>query len=415
VSRAGEHTGELRAGVIGLGMIGGGVAVSLARMGRVPTVYDIRAGAHENLDGIEAMVTCPREVAAESDVVFLAVVDAEQARAALSGDDGVLAASRAGLVVVLLSTVSPEQLRELSAICAERGVVLLDVGVTGGARAADNGLVVMVGGDAAEYERVLPVLHDFAKSVIYCGPLGAGMAAKLARNALTYTSWVAVREAASLAAAGGVPLDKFLTILEEGTDGGTDPLNSLRSILRETDPDPAQLSATLAIVHKDLRAIHSMAWRERIETPLLDLITPHLEQVFRGTSPTRLPDDAHDRGIEMARRAYGDAVSERFAGVTEPTPIQRDTVDHLFGEIWASPELTTRDKRLLVIGATTMLGRQDLLEVQVRGGIIGQEFSVEQLRQIVRFLHYYASWENGSSIQMAVERIVAESEATSRP
>jgi alkylhydroperoxidase/carboxymuconolactone decarboxylase family protein YurZ len=179
-------------------------------------------------------------------------------------------------------------------------------------------------------------------------------------------------------------------------------------MLRETEPDQAQLVATLRLVKKDVGAIHELAWLEGIETPLLDLIAPRMTAVFAGSEPTRLPEDPHERGLELARRAYGEAVSSRLGDLAEPTPIQRDTVDHLFGEIWASPELTVRDKRLLLLGATTMLGRQDLLEVQVRGGLLAEEFTVPQLRQLVRFLHYYTSWENGSAIQMVAERLIAE-------
>ena len=72
--------------------------------------------------------------------------------------------------------------------------------MTGGTVAAKNGLVTMVGGPDEAVQRALPVLEAFSKNVVHCGPLGAGMATKLARNAITYAMWAAVREATSLAA-----------------------------------------------------------------------------------------------------------------------------------------------------------------------------------------------------------------------
>jgi 3-hydroxyisobutyrate dehydrogenase len=76
----------LRAGVIGLGMIGGGVALSLARSGRpVAAVHDVRPDAADDLDGVPDQVESPAAVAKECDVVLLAVVSAEQARDVLAG------------------------------------------------------------------------------------------------------------------------------------------------------------------------------------------------------------------------------------------------------------------------------------------------------------------------------------------
>lgn len=140
-------SGPLRTGVIGLGMIGRGVATSLVRSGLAPTaVFDVRAKAADDLDGVLAQSASPAAVADASDVVLLAVLDDAQARDVLTGEDGIFTTRRDGLVVVLLSTVPVEAVHELGALCAEHGAALLDAGVTGGAQAAENGLVVMVGG-----------------------------------------------------------------------------------------------------------------------------------------------------------------------------------------------------------------------------------------------------------------------------
>lgn len=121
-----------RAGVIGLGMIGGGVAVSLARSGRIPVVYDIRPDAADDLLGVPPVAASPVDVARDSDVVLVAVVDAAQARTVLCADDGVLAGAHPGLVVVLLSTVAVPVVHELARECSAKGVELLDCGVTRG-------------------------------------------------------------------------------------------------------------------------------------------------------------------------------------------------------------------------------------------------------------------------------------------
>ena len=80
----------LRAGVIGLGMIGGGVAISLARRGRIPAVYDIRYDVAKNLEGVPAPLASPADVARNSDVVMVAVVSASQAWDVIVGSQGLL-------------------------------------------------------------------------------------------------------------------------------------------------------------------------------------------------------------------------------------------------------------------------------------------------------------------------------------
>ncbi|WP_081635443.1 NAD(P)-dependent oxidoreductase [Nocardia sp. BMG111209] len=276
----------LRAGVVGLGMIGGGVAVSLARRGRIPTVYDVRPGISDSLEGVPAQVATLAEVARDSEVVLVAVLDADQARAVLTGADGLLAAARPGLVVALLSTVALGEVRELAAICAAAGVDFLDAGVTGGTAAAQNGLTVLVGGPAETVDRARPVLDDFAKRVVYCGALGTGMTMKLARNALTYSVWAAVRESALIATAGGISLSRLLEVVSD-TDGGAAPLTLLQvHAAGITVPEERVASADL-LAQKDLAAVQEFAASAGIEVPIVAAARPHMRAVYSGELPSR--------------------------------------------------------------------------------------------------------------------------------
>ncbi|MFJ8816377.1 NAD(P)-dependent oxidoreductase [Amycolatopsis thermoflava] len=267
------EAGTPRAGVIGLGMIGGGVAVSLARSGQVPTVYDIRPDAADKLAGVPAPVGSPAEVARASDVVLVAVVDAEQARTVLLGENGVLAGAERGLIVVLLSTVAVPVVHELAQACAKAGVALLDCGVTPGDKAAENGLVAILGGDETTVQRAMPVLTGFAKRVVHCGPLGAGMATKIARNVITYGTWRAVHEATTLAGAAGVDPEKLITVIEEADPEGA----TLFSWQRQRLAGVAQpLAAQVArLLDKDLAAAQELAGQLGISLPLTDVTRAH--------------------------------------------------------------------------------------------------------------------------------------------
>ena len=112
---------KLRAGVVGLGMIGGGIAESLITSGYLPAVYDVRRESMEPFAGRARLASSAKEVAALSEVVMICVVNAAQAESVLTGGDGVLSAGKRGLIVCLVSTVSRRDVLRLGALCEEAG------------------------------------------------------------------------------------------------------------------------------------------------------------------------------------------------------------------------------------------------------------------------------------------------------
>lgn len=400
-------TEKLRAGVIGLGMIGGGVVSSLVKSGVAPVVFDVRPEAAESFGGAVSIAASPAEVARNSDVVLLAVVTAAQAESVLTAPDGVLAGAHSGTVVVLLSTVSPGDVRALAALCDEAGVAFADAGVTGGARAADNGLVVMIGAADDTAEEIRPVVESFARAVVHCGPVGTGMVMKLARNAVTFSSWAAIREAAALAEAAGVRVERLIEVLEVGTGDGTDQINALRTVAAGASTTDEQLAAAVSIVRKDLAAIQSLAGDVNIEVPIINATVPDVEGIFRGEVQPVKQGTPRERGIASATRVYGARIAESMAANADVPTVER-TIDHVFADVWARPHLSLRDRRLLAMAATTMLGRQDLLEIQLRSALTLHDVTADQLREAALFLSYYAGWQNGSAINMVVERLIAE-------
>src|SRR3546814_5718277 len=88
---------------------------------------------------------------------------------------------------------------------------------------------------------------------------------------------------------------------------------------------------------------------------------------------------------------------------SEDFPFVAETVNHVFGDIWAMPGLSIRDKRLLVIGATTMLGRPDLIEVQVGGAIANDELTDEQLNEIPLLMLFYSGAGNATALHRSEE------------
>jgi 3-hydroxyisobutyrate dehydrogenase-like beta-hydroxyacid dehydrogenase len=280
---------ELRAGVVGLGVIGGGVAISLARRGRNPVVHDIRPDAAGDLPGVRAVAPSAKEVAQASDIVLLAVVDAAQARDALTGPAGVLAGAHEGTVVVLLCTVTVEAVHELASLCGAVGVPLLDCGVTPGTKAAENGMIAILGGDRDVIDYARPVLEDWAKQIVHCGPLGTGMAAKIGRNVVTYGSWRAAYEGWSLAVAAGVEPEKLFEIIRAADPEGMNPL-LLLSEYRSGAALPHWLTTAEHFIDKDLHAAQKLGARLGVDVPVVDAArrTRH-ETVGPALSARKLP------------------------------------------------------------------------------------------------------------------------------
>jgi 3-hydroxyisobutyrate dehydrogenase-like beta-hydroxyacid dehydrogenase len=271
-----------RAGVIGLGTIGGGIAVSLARRGRVPAVFDIRPDAADRLAGVPAPLGSPADVARASDIVFVAVVDAPQVARVFGGDGGVVAGAHPGLVVAVTATVPVAVIRDLAATCAPLGVTVLDCGVNRGARAADNGLLLFVGGADEVVARIRPVLDDIAEQVLHCGPFGTGMATKLACQVVTAGRWRAVHEAVALATASGVDPAVVVNAVEASDPDGSSlmRLQRLRMAASTVDEFARPVEHYSRNLDKDLEAVQQLAAETGVALPLVDLAREQSADTF---------------------------------------------------------------------------------------------------------------------------------------
>ena len=261
------------AGVIGLGVIGSGVALCLARAGSLRAVYDVRPDAAAGLEGVPAVAASAAEVARQCDVVIIAVVSALQTIDVLNGPDGILSAARPGLSIVLVATVALDDLARIRALTDAAGVALVDCGVTGGQLARTNGLVCLVGGTKEQVAAVQPVLDGFAKSVAHMGGPGTGMAAKIARNVVVFGCLRAGYEGAALARAAGVDVLQLTQVIENSSEGVGGPMMMMgRPGDPLSDPDEAKLRSYVRnLMNKDLDAALALGASVGVLLPLIEL------------------------------------------------------------------------------------------------------------------------------------------------
>jgi 3-hydroxyisobutyrate dehydrogenase-like beta-hydroxyacid dehydrogenase len=275
------------AGVIGLGDIGRGLASSLMSAGVPVSVCDVREEATTPFREGAHVAATPSALAARSDVVLVAVFNDAQVRAVLQGPDGVFAGAAPGTAVVVVSTIPSATVLELRAEAAPHGVTVVDCGVSGGPDAAASGeLVSMIGGSAEEVDQVRPVLDVISCLVLHMGPPGAGLAAKLARNLITYGSWLAAFEAQELAEAAGIDLLKLGEAARESDKrigGATRLMFRTTAAPWPADTDAGLLGAMRAgseITHKDLTSILALGTELGVALPLAELTERRCSRVY---------------------------------------------------------------------------------------------------------------------------------------
>ncbi len=202
----------MKVGFIGLGIMGGSMALNVKAAGHELVVHDLRReAAAPHLKAGAQWADGPRQVAQQSEVVFTSLPGPPEAEAV--GAE-LLEGMRPDAAWFDLSTNSPTVARRIHARFAERGIAMLDAPVSGGPRGAKSRkLALLVGGERAVFDRFRPVLDAIGDQVIYIGPIGAGSVAKLVHNCAGYAIQAALAEVFTLGVKAGVdPLELWAAV-----------------------------------------------------------------------------------------------------------------------------------------------------------------------------------------------------------
>jgi 3-hydroxyisobutyrate dehydrogenase len=204
--------GKTRIGWIGTGVMGRWMCQHVMSKGYKATVYNrSRDKAKPLLDEGAAWADTPRTVAERSDVVFAIVGFPKDVREVFLGSDGTLAGSRAGSVLVDMTTSEPSLAREIHQAAKAKGVGSVDAPVSGGDVGAKNAaLSIMVGGDADVVEAVRPLLECMGKTIVHQGPAGAGQHTKMVNQILIASYMIGVCEALLYGYKAGLDLKTVL-------------------------------------------------------------------------------------------------------------------------------------------------------------------------------------------------------------
>ena len=254
-------------GFIGVGNMGGAMAANLLAKGWQVSVADIDAEKVASLKrfGAEALDT-RAQAAPYLIATVVCVVDAAQTETVLFGADGLAGRWQPGQFVLLCPTLAPHDVESFAARLAARGVTMLDAPMSGGpVRARDGAMTLMVAGDRAAYERVLPLLEALASPVFYISDKpGDAARTKLVNNLLAGINLVGAAEALALAERLGLDSATTLGVIEQSSGQswiGSDRMH--RAIAGDFAP-----RAHMTLLEKDTRLALAAAAQAGFAGPL---------------------------------------------------------------------------------------------------------------------------------------------------
>ncbi len=214
-----------RIGIVGLGDMGIGLARNLLKNGFELAGFDLREDRLKEfvLLGGKRGENC-REVADNSDAVFVMVLNGRQVKEVVLGENGLLEGFKSGSTIIITATINPSEVKNLEKPLSEKGINLIDTPVSGGKSGADNGTLTMMAAAKSEvFEDCKKVLEAVGQNIYHVGEdIGMGQTVKAALQALIGASFTAIFESLVLGVKAGVKAETLYEVFS--SSGVSSPL-----------------------------------------------------------------------------------------------------------------------------------------------------------------------------------------------
>jgi 3-hydroxyisobutyrate dehydrogenase-like beta-hydroxyacid dehydrogenase len=278
----------MKIGMVGVGMMGQGIAGNLVRQG-----HELAVLAHPGNQPLDALMAAgvvvvqgAQALAAQVDLVILVVTGSPQVEAVLTGPGGILDGLRPGSIVIDCSTAVPASTLRMARAVQAAGSRFLDAPMTRTPKeAAEGRLNLLVGGDTDLFERCRPVLACFAENITHMGPVGAGHGMKLLHNFVSLGMVTLLAEAAACAQRSGVDAAAFVDVLAQGGGSGI-ALQRIKPYLLSQDPSGLRFS--IANACKDLGYYHQMATDAQAASAVAGAVLGTLQSAQQQAAPDAL-------------------------------------------------------------------------------------------------------------------------------
>lgn len=252
-------------GYVGLGVMGSRMVKRLLDAGHNVTGYNrTKEKAAWLIEAGMQWADSPRAVAEAAGITFSMVTNTDAVKAITQGPDGILAGLGPGKIYVDMSTMSPGYSQELAAQVAERGAAMLDAPVSGSVITLEQGkLSIMVGGDAATFEKVAPILKDIGPKVTRVGGNGLAVSMKIATNLSLAVQMLAFSEGVLLAEKSGIKRETAVEVLLNSVMAS--PMVAYRGPFVLKQPDEAWFDCNM--MQKDMLLALEMGRRLGVPLP----------------------------------------------------------------------------------------------------------------------------------------------------
>ena len=295
-----------RVGFIGLGVMGRPMASHLGAAGYPLQLFDATPGVAEGLAATLAnarAAATPAALAAASDIVVTMVPNGEVVQGLVSGEDGLLQGFAPGALLLDTSSSEPWLTERSAALLQARGVAMVDAPVSGaqwGAQAAE--LVFMVGGAAADLERVRPLLEKMGKAIFHVGGLGAGHAMKCLNNLITSVNLLALSEGLAMGKRYGLDPVAMVDVLSVSTGmSWVSQTHIKQRVISRRFDDPFKL----ALMVKDIGIAMELARSTGTPAPLSALT----QQLWRAAAEQAEPAASVSELVRWVERKSGTEIS----------------------------------------------------------------------------------------------------------
>jgi 3-hydroxyisobutyrate dehydrogenase-like beta-hydroxyacid dehydrogenase len=246
-------------GLIGVGLMGQGIASNLLKKGYPLTVLE-HAG-NQPLDALLAAgaktAATASQLAQSAELIILCVTGSPQVEDVLLSPQGVLSALKPGTVIIDCSTAVPASTERVAKAVMQAGGLFMDAPMTRTAKeAAEGRLNLLVGAEADLLARCMPVLRCFAENITHAGPVGSGHRMKLLHNYVSLGTATLIAEAAACAQNSGVSMETFVDVLAKGGGAGV-ALDRMKPYLLTGDASGLRFTVSNAL--KDISYYNQMA------------------------------------------------------------------------------------------------------------------------------------------------------------
>lgn len=260
----------MQVGFIGVGTMGGGMAMNVLKAGYSLVVHDLdRATAKPLEDAGARWAATVGELGATADVVLTSLPGPVEVEHVALGPGGLLETMRPGSVWFDLTTNSPNLLRRLGPMFAGKGIEFLDAPVSGGPTGARSGkLALFVGGDEATFQRHKKLLDAIGDQALHVGPLAAGTIAKLSHNCASFGIRMIIAEVFSMGVKAGVDPLSLWHAMRQGMTGRRRTFDGIGEQFLQNRYEPAAFALKLA--HKDMSLALDVAQECDVPMPMAE-------------------------------------------------------------------------------------------------------------------------------------------------